>query len=38
MLFKWQSDMSYYDYNIEYIKGQNNPVPNYLSRWNQVQE
>ena len=35
MLIKWQSDMAYYDYGIEYIKGQNNLIADFLSRWNQ---
>ena len=35
MLIKWQSDMAYYDYEIEYIKGQNNLIADFLSRWNQ---
>ena len=35
MLIKWQSDLAYYDYEIEYIKGQNNLIADFLSRWNQ---
>ena len=35
MLIKWQSDMAYYDYEIEYIKCQNNLIADFLSRWNQ---
>ena len=35
MLIKWQSDMAYYDYEIEYIKGQDNLIADFLSRWNQ---
>ena len=35
ILIKWQSDIAYYDYEIEYIKGQNNLIADFLSRWKQ---
>ena len=29
---KWQAILSHFDFQIEYIKGENNSIPNFLSR------